>query len=188
MSHQLAASGARPAHFKTILLLAGMAALRASRLGAQSIPVTRAESLAGNVVNLPADLKGRPAILVLGFSRKSSAQTKPWGDVIEHDFKSDSQINYYQLPMLEQVPRFIRGIVTDGIRKPLSSEQRTRFIPVFQDEAAWKRLAHFAGADDAYVLLIDGAGHVRWQTAGAFEKATYEDLRGRATALKDSSR
>jgi hypothetical protein len=155
-----------------------------SRLGGQSIPVTRAVSMAGTVINLPADFKGKPAILVLGFTKKSSSQTKIWGEAIDHDFRSDSKIAYFQLPMLQHVPRLFRSMVVQGIRSPLDSSQRNRFIPIFDQEAAWKSAAQFGAADDAYVLLVDGAGHVEWRSAGVFQEDKYKGLRDRVMSLK----
>lgn len=46
------------------------------------IPVTHAESLTGSIINLPTDLNGKLAILLLGFTQKSSLQTKHWADAI----------------------------------------------------------------------------------------------------------
>ena len=153
-------------------------------LRGQSIPTTHATSLADTHVNLPGDLKGRLAILVIGFSKSSSRQTKTWSDRIERDFKSNTRIVSYQLPMLQQVPRLFRGIVLEGMRKPLSTAQRTRFLPIFDNEEAWKAVTHFAGANDAYVLLIDGLGRVQWQSSEAFQEEQYDGLRKRVVVLE----
>lgn len=152
-------------------------------LSAQSIPVTQAGSLAGATVHLPADLRGRPGLLVLGFSRSSSQQTKPWADAIDRDFGSDRKLAFYQLPMLQQLPRVMRGFVLQGIRKPLSSADRARFVPVFDKEADWKVAARFSAPDDAYVLLVNGLGQVQARSQGVFREDKYRALQRQATAL-----
>ena len=166
---------------KAALLLLGLLLFCCDHLCGQFIPVTRATSLDDITVNLPGDLKGRPAILVLGFSKNSSRQTKPWADAIERDFGSEHKIVFYQLPMLQEVPHLLRGFVLQGMRKPLSTAQRSHFVPIFDNEETWKALIDFAGPDDAYVLLIDGLGRIQWQASGVFRKDKYEGLCKRAT-------
>ena len=153
-------------------------------LRGQAIPVTHATSLANTDVNLPDDLKGRVAILLLGFSKSSSRQTKFWSDRIERDFGSDSEIVFYEIPMLQQVPRLLRGVVLDGMRKPLSTAQRRRFLPVFDNEEVWKAVTHFADSNEAYVLLVDGLGQIKWQSSGAFQEDKYDGLRKRVAVLE----
>jgi len=169
---------------KAALLLIGAFLLCGGTLCGQSIPITRAISLADTTVTLPGDLKGRPAILVLGFSKNSSQQTKPWTEAIERDFESQEKIAFYQLPMLQEVPRLVRSFVLQGMRKPLNTAQRSHFLPVFDNGEAWKSAVHFAGADDAYVLLVDGSGRIQWQASGAFQEEQYDGLRKRAAAVE----
>lgn len=172
---------------KAALFLLGLSLLGGAHLCGQSglsIPITHAVSLADTTVNLPDDLKGRPAVLVLGFSKSSSRQIKPWADAIERDFPADSKIALYQLPMLQELPHLLRGLVLQGMRKPLSPTERAHFVPVFDNEAAWKMVTHFAGPDDAYVLLVDSLGHIQWQFTGVFGKEKYEELRSRAIAME----
>ncbi len=112
---------------KAALLLIGAFLFCGGTLCGQSIPITRAISLADTTVTLPGDLKGRPAILVLGFSKNSSQQTKPWTEAIERDFGSQEKIAFYQFPMLQEVPRLVRSFVLQGMRKPLNTAQRSHF-------------------------------------------------------------
>jgi len=171
---------------KAAFLLLGSLVLFCDPLRGQSIPVTDARSLADNVIKLPDDLKGKPAVLVLGFSKSSSRQTKPWADELNRDFGSDPKIAFYQLPMLQEVPCPLRGFVLQGMRKPLSTADRKHFVPVFDNEAAWKVAAHFVAPDEAYVLLVDGFGRIEWQASGVFGDEKYEALRKRAITLEQS--
>ena len=154
---------------------------------AQSIPNTRAESLAGTTISLPSDLDRKAAILVLGFSKKASSETKTWADFIWRDFENDPHVVYYQMPVLEDVPSLLRGFVLQGIRKHLAPADRAHFIPIFQNSTLWKRVVHFSAADDAYVLLIDGVGRVRWRTNGVLKEDEYDKLKGCAAALQGSA-
>jgi len=86
--------------------------------------------------------------------------------------------------MLQEVPRLVRSFVLQGMRKPLNTAQRSHFLPVFDNGEAWKSAVHFADADDAYVLLVDGSGRIQWQASGAFQEEQYDGLRKRAAAVE----
>ncbi|HEY0795247.1 MAG TPA: hypothetical protein VGD64_05655 [Acidisarcina sp.] len=150
----------------------------------QKIPETHAKTLAGNVANLPADLHGKLGVLVLGFSKKSSDECHGWDDQISRDFGGSARIVYYEMPVLEDVPGMIRGMVVRGIRNGLTPAARARFLPVLQDEAAWKAAAQFGPADDAYVLIVDETGAVKWRTHGPVTTASYAAFKSNLMAIE----
>src|SRR5450432_2924829 len=78
---------------------------------AQKIPETHAPTLAGNNANLPADLRGKIGVLVLGFSKKSSTESHSWDDQISRDISANPRTLYYVMPVLEDVPGVFRGMI-----------------------------------------------------------------------------
>lgn len=155
---------------------------------AQSIPEIHARTLADTTVNLPADLKGRIAVLILGFSKASSSQTKPWGEAISRDFGSDPHVVYYTMPVLADVPGFIRGFVVNSIRKQLPPGERGHFVAILKDAAPWKTLASFSGSDDAYIVVADAQGQQRWRTHGPWRADAYNEVKRRIQSLEVSSK
>lgn len=158
----------------------------AASCSAERIPELRAATLAGPTIALPADLSGRTAILMLGFSKKSSEEIKPWADAVFRDFNPQARTLAYEMPVLEDVPSFIRGMVIKSIRKPLTEPERARFVPILENEAAWKKVAHFSAPDGAYILLIDSTGEVRWQTAGPFDQSKLDALKSCASRINSN--
>ena len=71
--------------------LAPMLAVVLSLADAQTIPEAHCTSLAGTTVNLPTVLRGRTAILVLGFSRDSQQSVTIWGRRLAADFANSPQ-------------------------------------------------------------------------------------------------
>jgi hypothetical protein len=57
-------------------------------------------------------------------------------------------------------------------------------MPMFSDEVAWRKIARYANADDAYVLVVDGDGRVRWQTSGKASDARFAALKEQVGALR----
>ena len=91
---------------------------------------------------------------------------------------------YYQMPVLEAVPKLIRSMVVKSIKSGVPEEQKAHFLPVFSNEAEWQKIARYSNADDAYVLVIDGDGRVEWQTSGKVTDAGFAALRQRVEALQ----
>jgi predicted transcriptional regulator len=58
---------------------------------------------------------------------------------------------------------------------------------MFSGEAEWRKVAHYANADDAYVLVVDGEGRVRWQTSGKVTDAGFETLKEQVETLRKQS-
>jgi hypothetical protein len=144
---------------------------------AQNLPQIKAETLSGKQVVLPDAAYGKVALLIVGFTRKSGTATRAWGERLAKDYASDARLVTYQLAVLEDVPRFIRGFVTRGIRNSVPKERHDNFVLLFQDEKAWKAFVGFAGPDEAYLLLLDPSGNLARRTHGVFSEVEYHALR-----------
>ena len=143
----------------------------------ETIPPLRGQSFADAKVDLPADLHGRAGILVIGFSKKSSVQTKQWNDAILREYGSDPHLVYYEAAVLADVPSLFRGTIVKSIRNNMSPAERAHFVPILQDASKWRDAAHFASSDDAYVLIIDSTGQIQWRAHGPFTGELYEQMK-----------
>lgn len=141
------------------------------------MPSIEGDSLAGRKVGLPDAAAGKIAVLVFGFTKASKNQTSAWATRLQTDVKTRADIELYQLPVLESVPRLVRGMVISGIRKGVSENQRDHFVPILQGEADLKQLVGYKEPDDAYLLLLDRAGNILHQMHGAPDDSNYERLR-----------
>jgi len=144
---------------------------------AQSIPPIKAKTLADTDIVLPQPGSTHSLVLVLGFSHKSAENCGPWGKRLSADFRSDSRVAYYQLPVLQGAPSFVRPMILRGMRKDMPADQQAHFIPILDHEDEWKKLANFSAPDDAYIILADPHGHVVWQTRGPLTDASHDALK-----------
>lgn len=151
---------------------------------AVTLPEVRAQLLTGAAVSLPADLRGKPAIIVIGFSQGSRDQVAGWGRRLTPDFHDSTDVLYYEAAELESVPRILRGWVKGKIRDTVPERARAHFFTVQDREAEWKHVAHFAAKDDAYILLIDPVGRVHYTAHGPTSDAAYAQLKQRVEALR----
>jgi hypothetical protein len=133
---------------------------------AQSLPATEGETLSGKPTTLARDVSGKPAVVVIGFSKASSSESAAWAKRLKGD-ASLAGMAVYQVAVLEEVPKLVRGMVKSSIRGSVPVADQGTFVMLFHDEAQWKELAHYKNADDAYVVVLDRSGTTRFTVAGA---------------------
>jgi hypothetical protein len=150
---------------------------------AQTIPSTKTKALDNSEVTLPPEGGRRPLILVVGFSRRGGQMCTPWSKRVAADFRNDSRVNYFQVPVLEGAPSFVRPMILRGMRKDRPAEDLPHTIPVYDHEAEWKKAASFSNTDNAYILVTDAQGRVVWQTQGALSDTSYGELRSAVDKL-----
>jgi hypothetical protein len=151
-----------------------LAILVASAQG-EMLPRLEGRSLSGKQIVLPDDAYGKIALLVIGFTKKSSQANRAWGQRFKKDFGNDGYV-VYPVAVLEDVPEFIRGLVTSGIRRGVPPEDQVYFLTLFHGEADLKRFVAFSAPDEAYLLLLDARGEVRWRGHGLFREQDYAIL------------
>lgn len=156
----------------------------AEKAGEGKIPEVRGTSFANQPVNLPQDLKGKAGILVVGFTQGSRDALTAWGKRLAADYYDSPAVAYYELPVLAGVPRLMRGFVTGRIRSSVPERGRVHFVPILENEAAWKALTQYKSGDDAYVLVVDGSGIVKWQTHATFSEGIYATMKGQVEGLR----
>lgn len=161
----------------TFFLLIALLAVASPGAAAQSaIPKAQGTTLAGTTVALPDVLKGKVGVLVVGFSHASQGQVAAWGKRLAADYGSAAGVAYYEVPMLAGAPKMVRGMIVKSMGKAVPDAEKPHFLPLMEDEAGWRAVAHYAKPDDAYVLLVDGGGTVKWQTEGDASDAAYGAL------------
>lgn len=147
-----------------------------SCLSAQNIPHVEAESLSNTPVSLPEDLGAKPAVLIIGFSRAGGNEVGPLARRLH---KEQPDVVVYQIAMLESAPRLVRPMILHGMRNGVAKDEQNKFLPLYHDEKEWKQAAGFtkAGENDAYILVVDKGGHVRWSEHGRYSDQLYAELK-----------
>ncbi len=154
---------------------------------APPIPEVHVLSFSGDRVDLPAMLEGKVAILILGFSKGARTQATLWGRRLPTDYFYSSDVLYFEMPMLEAIPRLLRGAVLRSIKSEVSARSQPHFAPLTSEEQRWRSLVHYTKPDDAYVVLIDSTGRVRAQFQGDPTDAKYQELKRNVEDLLTSS-
>ena len=154
----------------------------------QSMPAIKGKALDNSEVSLPAAGGQQILILIVGFSQKSGKLCEVWSKAVSADYRADSRVAYFSLPVLEDAPSLFRPLIVRGMRKGVPADEQRRFVPIYSNEPEWKTFVHFTAPDDAYLVVAGADGHPVWQAHGAYSDAGYRDLKAAvADLLKKSS-
>ncbi len=138
----------------------------AASLSAQVIPHTEADTLSGKKIVLPDASAGHPAIFIVGFSHAGGESGARWAKQLHQDFASDRNLRIFSVAELQDAPRMVRGLIRHEMRGNVPQNEQDSFVLLYQDGDVWKKLAEFSDANDAYILLVDSAGNIRWHAHG----------------------
>jgi ATP10 protein len=153
---------------------------------AQLLPQTEARTLSEKKVTFPDAVRGHVAVVVIGFTHASRTPASAWGKRIAQEF-ANSDVQYYQAAMLQDVPRLIRGMVTSGIRKGVPLAEHDRFLLLFDKEDEWKKIAQFSESEAAYVLLLDREAKVVWTTHRNVDDNAVAELLNHIAAVRQQN-
>ena len=166
----------------SVLLLAGSSSAWAQ--ASSQIPPVHGAVLTGDTVNLPDALKGKSGVLVLGFSQAAREQVTAWGKRLAGDYRGSSTVVYFEMPVVESVPKLLRGWVMKKMAESVPDRAKGTFLPIADHEREWKALAGYKGSDDAYVLIVDSEGVVRETVTGTASDDKYAQLRRRVDQMQ----
>jgi len=147
----------------------------------EQLPKTASTSLAGEQVVLPDSIKRHLSVVIVGFSKSSQTEVKEWEARARKQL--GEKLDVYQVAVLEDAPRFVRGMIAHAMKGSTPAAKQDHFLVVVKGEAELKKAAAFSAADEAYVFLLDKDGEIRWRAHGAVNDAALKGLSERAQVL-----
>jgi len=132
---------------------------------AQTMPATEGETLSGHRVVLAKAIQGHASIVIGSFSKDAGSACEEWSKAIQGD-SALASVPVYQAANLERAPDFVRGMIKSSMRKQMPVSIQDRFVIFTQGDAEWRSYFGVTTDKDAYVVLIDAAGQVRWHGHG----------------------
>lgn len=142
-------------------------------LKAAVLPALAGKDLAGAPLALPTALSGRAGVLVVGLSRGSGKACQAWEDRLWADLGSDTRVAVFTAVQLEGAPGFVLPFILKGIKKQKDQARFGRILILRDGRKALEAAVGYdpAAPDDAYVLLLDRDGGIRWSAHDADLKA-----------------
>jgi hypothetical protein len=139
-------------------------------------PPLTADDLNGRSLNLPADLPGKPTIVVIAYKREQQPNVNAW--VEQLDLRETGGQAWVKLPVVRRGAVLFRSFVDNGMRSGITSPQmRARTITIYSSRSAFNLALGISGRGEIYVALVDPDGTIYALVEGDVTEAKVEQLR-----------
>lgn len=153
----------------------GVAFLVCAAVSGSAVPQAPVETLSGRSLELSRDVASSLAVLIIGFTRASRAQTSEWSRRLEPELPTAFAAQIYEVAVVADVPRLIRGFVIGQIRASVPKAIHPHFLLVLEHADVWRRLVGAADENAACLVLVS-RGEVVWRGTGKLTEATHQSL------------
>jgi hypothetical protein len=140
------------------------------------LPKLEGDYLSKRKAVLPADAKGKWALLAFGFTYDSRFQVEPWGKEFDRRFKGNSRVTLYEIPMIGGMARLGAPFIDSGMRRGTPKDKHENLITVYGGTGPWKKALQVKDEKAAYMVLIDPQGIVRWMHQGPHSDAAFGEV------------
>jgi hypothetical protein len=140
------------------------------------MPPLEGNYLTGKQARLPDAAQGKIALLALGFTYESRSAVEAWSERFAAEFAKAPAVTFYEIPLIGGVGRLARWFIDGGMRRGTPKEKHENVITVYGGVDAWKQRVGYQQPKDAYLILMDRQGKVRWLHAGPFDESRFADL------------
>jgi hypothetical protein len=145
-------------------------------------PAVEGRALDGTAVQLPADLAGAPAVLLVGYVMEAQFDIDRWLIGLA---QLQTPVRCLELPTIEgMVPGLFSGTIDEGMRSGIPVEDWGAVVTLYGDEAApVVELTGRQGPRNGRVFLLDGSGRVVWFHDRGFSASILMQVDARAREL-----
>lgn len=115
---------------------------------AEDLTALEAETLLGQEATISKFFSGKPALLIVGFSKASQKAISQCADVAELVLPEQT----YSAAVLQGAPFFLKGMIKNGIRSKVPEKRRARFLIFNDGKDELKKVSGYieTSSDDSY--------------------------------------
>ena len=147
------------------------------------MPQLKGQFLTSRDATLPDAASNHIALVCLGFTYNSRFPVEAWIARFRKDYAANPAVTFFEVPMISGMARLGKWFIDSGMRGGTPKADQDNVITVYGYTDAWKSRVNFKAPDDAYLLLLDRRGIIRWIHNGPFDEASYKVLTAQMTAL-----
>ena len=149
--------------------------------GASILPRLQGTSLDGKAVVLPDDLKGAPAILLVGYVQESQFDIDRWILGLK---QTQSTVKVLEVPAISgALPRLAANFIDSGMRRGIPQEDWPAVVTVYSDADKIISMTGNESPRNARVMLLDKDGTIRWFFDRGYSADRVLELSKKAAAL-----
>lgn len=148
-------------------------------------PELKGQFLTGRSAVLPEAAAGKVTLVAMGFTYASRVPVEAWTEWYRTKTETRTDVAFFEVPMIGGLATLGRWFIDRGMRNGTPAALHESVITVYGGTTVWKtRLAYSADhKDDAYLVLCDRNGLVRWIHHGVFDVAHADELHGVLASL-----
>jgi hypothetical protein len=100
-------------------------------------------------------------------------------------FGSRTDVTFFEVPMIGGLGKLGRWFIDRGMRKGTPVELHDHVITVYGGTGDWKQRLSYSPEheDDAYLVVLDREGIVRWLRHGGFDTSWSDELNALLASL-----
>ena len=126
----------------------------------ETFPALQSKALDKKQWDLPADLAGKPAVLLVGYKMDAQFDIDRWLNGLTM-FKTPVKI--LEVPTINSpVPKLYKNQIDEGMRSGIPEADWGSVVTVYGDAKSVVKLTGNENGRNARVLLVDGAGKIVW--------------------------
>ncbi|MBM3821026.1 MAG: hypothetical protein FJW14_18700 [Acidimicrobiia bacterium] len=150
-------------------------------------PELKGRSLTGRDAVLPQAASGKVSLVAMGFTYQSRFPVEAWAEWYRASVGSRADVTLFEVPMIGGFAKLGRWFIDRGMRSGTPVEFHDRVITVYSATGDWKRRLSYSPEhkDDAYLIVVDRTGVVRWLHHGEFDRSQADHLHALLTSLAD---
>ena len=134
--------------------------IRNSDILDRSFPQVRGQSLEGKATVLPDDFLGKNTVLLIGYEMKTQFDIDRW---ILGLLQADVPVQIVEVPTIAgMMPQMVQRFIDSGMRSGIPKKEWASVVTVYEDAEKIIYALGNSNPRSAYVVLLDGAGKIRW--------------------------
>jgi len=137
-------------------------------------PSVAGHALSGELVRIPEDLMGAPALLLCAYRRGTQNDIDRWSAFAGRELPG---LAVYELPIIPgRVWRPLQGWIDGGMRGGVPRQLWSSVVTLYEEGGAARAFLGDGGGSHAQVVLLDAGGVVTFHDGGGFRESSARRL------------
>ena len=150
---------------------------KTGNLVGQKFPILEGTALSGNTVVFPKATEGIVAIVTIAFVQKAQEKIDTWITPLEPFITSTKGMVYYEVPLMKNHNAIVRWMANNGMRSGIPKAKHPYVVCYYGDQKPYFKALGTKKDDEAYILVLDRKGVVRYQKEGFASATDLEDVK-----------
>lgn len=149
----------------------------------EKFPQLKAKSLKKEKITFPDDLTNEINILILVFQQDAQRLVDTWAKIILSEFEPQTNISYYEVPMVSTLYIPIAWQVDNWMRAGIPEQYHDNTTTFYGNRSPYFKKLNMDEKDSCYLFIVDQSGYIQFRTEGARTSEKETAFRNAITSL-----